>query len=98
MERNKMLGLIAAVLAAVLMAIAGKSCVKDAKVKNQNTQRPTIIVSPQIVQGDNDWTPNPDYTPPVQTAPAETEPPEEAPQKETTSKSKLDELWEQTAK
>ncbi len=94
MERNKMIGLIAAVLAAVLMAIAGKSCVKDAKTKNTVTQRPTIIVSPQIVQGDNTYTPSYTTAPPVQTVPPEPETPENEPQTETSSKSKLDELWE----
>lgn len=95
MERNKMIALIAAVIAAVLMAIAGKSCVKDAAEKNTAVQRPTIIVSPQIVQGENSWTPPqntaPSAAPPVLT---ESETPVGAPQGETTSKSKLDELWE----
>lgn len=94
MERNKMIGLIAAVLAAVLMAIVGKSCVKDAKTKNTVTQRPTIIVSPQIVQGDNVYTPSYTTAPPVQTVPPDPETPGNIPQTETSSKSKLDELWE----
>lgn len=99
MERNKMIGLIAAVLAAVFLAIAGKSCVKDAKTKNPAVQRPTIVVSPQIVQGDNVYTPSYTTAPPVQTVPTEPEMPEEnVPQTETSSKSKLDQLWEDTAK
>lgn len=99
MERNKLFGLIAAVIAAVLMAIAGKSCVNDAKTKNTATQRPTIVVSPQIVQGDNVYTPSYTTAPPVQTVPTEPETSEEyVPQTETSSKSKLDQLWEETAK
>lgn len=101
MERNKMLGLIAAVIVAVLLAIAGKSCVKDAKSKNPVVQQPTIIVSPQIVQGGDS---NYSYTPPVPTSPpVQTEPPAmvtESPvtQPATVSKSKLDELWEKSAR
>lgn len=95
MERNKMLGLIAAVIAAVLMAIAGKSCVKDAKNKNAVTQQPTIIVSPQIVDGDNgNYTPA--KTSPPATSSQQTTPPEVPVQTEKTSKSKLDELWEKS--
>ncbi len=95
MERNKMIALIVAVIAAVLMAIAGKSCVKDAAEKNPVVQQPTIIVSPQIVQGDNSWTP-PQNAASTTAAPILTEPetPVGVPQGETTSKSKLDELWE----
>ncbi|MBQ8181390.1 MAG: hypothetical protein IJ010_05395 [Ruminococcus sp.] len=100
MERSKLMGLIIAVLAAVLMAIAGKSCTVDAKKKNPPVQRPTIVVSPQIVQGDGYTPPPADITTaaPVPTAPPEPDTYDEiAPPTETGSKSKLDLLWEQTA-
>ena len=99
MERGKFMGLVIAVLAAVLLAIAGKSCTADAKKKNPPVQRPTIVISPQIVQGDG-YTPPPDIpaAAPVLTAPPEPDTYEKTPTTEAGSKSKLDELWEKTAK
>lgn len=98
MERGKFMGLVIAVLAAVLLAIAGKSCTKDAIQKNPPVQRPTIVISPQIVQGDG-YTPPPDIptAAPATLAPHEPDTYEKAPTTEAGSKSKLDLLWEKTA-
>lgn len=99
MERGKLMGLVIAVVVAVLLAIAGKSCTKDAKEKNPVVQRPTIVVSPQIIQDDG-YSPPPDIptSPPAVTDPPPAQPDifATAPTTEAGSKSKLDELWEKT--
>ncbi len=99
MERGKLIGLVIAVAAAVLLAIIGKTGTEKAKKQNPDVVRPTIVISPEIVTKDG-------YTPPVNiptaapetTAPPEPEIFETSPPTETGSKSKLDELWERTEK